>query len=363
MIPLHKVLIAEDALEKVGKTLYSGTITEGPRVKEFEDELARYLGIPVLATNSCTSAIELALHLIGIGPGDQVISTPLTCAATNTGVVRRGAQLVWADCDLETGLIDTLSALERVTPRTKAIIVVDWGGRPVDCDFIRCNFPRIPVIQDAAHSFGAKHEGEPAHASYIGGDYVCWSFQAIKHLTTGDGGALKAPMHQFARARALRWFGIDRETKAQFRFLQDISEAGYKFHMNDLTAALGLANLVKAQVFVEFHRMNAKWLGNVLKPCRVVKLPPPSEGSSWWFYSLRTPDWRKFVAFAEDRGVQAGPVHGRNDLYTSYDRGHFVLPGVAKYAAEHVAIPCGWWLTQQDLEKIAETVIEWDRTL
>jgi dTDP-4-amino-4,6-dideoxygalactose transaminase len=376
MIPLHKVLVADDALEKIKPTLHSGMLTEGPRVKEFEARLEEYLGVPVLATNSCTSAIELALHICGVGPGDEVIGTPLTCAATYVGVIRRGAKLVWADINPETGNIDGQSVAERYTERTKAVIVVDWGGRPVNCYELRRQWTYghlpAPIIQDAAHSFGARIGGHPAHhadgdMTYCG-DFVAWSFQAIKHLTTGDGGALKAQFcegDKYRRARRLRWFGIDRETKAKFRFLQDIPEAGYKFHMSDWTAALGLANFDAAVKAVEEHRRNAEWLYNALSTVglKTVKLPPPDPGSSWWFFSLRTPKPLEFVEFAEKRGVGAGPVHGRCDHYTGFDRGHHPLPGVDEYYSQHVAIPCGWWLSQLDLEQIYDAVRVWDKTL
>jgi dTDP-4-amino-4,6-dideoxygalactose transaminase len=242
---------------------------------------------------------------------------------------------------------------------------VDWGGRPVDCSVIRANVVgHIPIIQDAAHSFGAYIGDSPA--SGYGGDFIAWSFQAIKHLTTGDGGALKAQWCEgdiFRRARRLRWFGIDRETNAQYRFLQDIPEAGYKFHMNDVSATIGLANLPRAITAVALHQHNAAWLHEALSDCKVVKLPPPSTGSSWWFYSIRTPKPFDFFEFAEKRGVGAGPVHGRCDHYTGFDRGHHPLPGADSYFAEHAAIPCGWWMTDGDLARVAETVSEWDKTL
>lgn len=365
-IPLHKVLVADDALEKIKPTLLSGVLTEGPRVKEFEEKLSKFFNCDVLTMNSCTSAIELALHLIGVGPGDEVICTPMTCAATCVGVVRRGAKLVWCDIDPETGNADPLSIAQRTSNRTKAIIIVDWGGRPTNCENIRCYvIGEIPIIQDAAHSFGAMSDGITAHGPYSGGEYVAWSFQAIKHLTTGDGGALKVPEEQRQRARALRWFGIDRETKAKFRFLQDIPEAGFKYHMSDWTAALGLANFDAAVKAVEQHRQNAKWLHEALSivGLKTVKLPPWDAGSSWWFFSIRTPKPFEFIAFAEKKGVGAGPVHGRCDRYTGFDRGHHPLPGVDEYYSQHVAIPCGWWLSQLDLEQIYDAVRVWDRTL
>lgn len=370
MIQLHKVLVADDAWQKVKDVLASGTLTEGPRVKEFEGLLSEFFGVPVLATNSCTSAIDLALHMIGIGPGDEILGSPMTCAATYCGVARRGAKMVWADVNPETGLIDPSSVLDRITERTKAIMVIDWGGRPVRCSEIRNLWPQglwVPIIQDAAHSFGAMIGESKAHGDrFYAGDFVCWSFQAIKTLTTGDGGALKAQWcegDKHRRARRLRWFGIDRETKAKFRFLQDIPEAGYKYHLSDYNAALGIANFQAAVKSLDAHRWNATWLHEALKECRVVRGPPPDEGSSWWFYSLRTPKPLEFVEFAEARGVGSGPVHGRNDFYSAYDRGHHPLPGVDEYYSQHVAIPCGWWLSQDDLDKIAAVVLDWDRTL
>lgn len=379
MIPLHKVLMAPDVAERIKPTLLSGMITEAERVKEFEARLGKFLGTPVLAMNSCTSALALALHLAEVGPGDEVITTPMTCAATNTHVVLRGARLVWADVDPATGLINPASVAARVTASTRAVLVVDWGGRPAQCGEIRERIrlrnreygydrPVPPLIQDAAHSFGALDwRGVPAHGEPDSGDYVAWSFQAIKHLTTGDGGALKVPASKYDRARRLRWFGIDRETKAKFRFLQDIPECGYKFHMNDLTAAVGLANFEAAAESVNAYRANAKWLGLVLANCTQVRRAPACNGSAWWFYSLLTPRWEEFVDFAAERGVGSGPVHGRNDAYSGMRS--VTLPrteplaGVDFYAGHHVAVPCGWWLSEADRQRVAEVVLEWDRKL
>lgn len=361
--PLHKVFMSPSALPLVQEVMYSGNITEGEAVKQFESALKVEFGTPVLTINSCTSAIDMALHLVGVERGDEVISTPMTCAATNVHVVLRGATLVWADISRDTGNILPESVASLVTDKTKAILVVDWGGRPVDCDEIRKLLPRpIPIIQDAAHSFMATYDdGKIAHGDSRSGDYVAWSFQAIKHLTTGDGGALKVPSHQFERARRIRWFGIDRDVKVKFRFLQDIPEAGYKYHMNDIVATIGLANLHGAVDCVSSHRANASKLFNLLAGLKTVKLPPPSSGSSWWFFSLRTPDWERFVEFAENKGIGAGPVHGRNDDYSGFTGRSGDLSGVDYYSKHHVGIPCGWWVG--NTQYIADVVREWDSKL
>lgn len=351
MIPLHKVLVDPHAEAALATTLRSGTLTEGPRVKEFEAALETKLGCKVLATNSCTSAIDLALHLVGVGPGDEVISTPLTCAATNTHVILRGAKLVWADVGRD-GCINPHDVLRKITRKTAAVIVVDWGGRPAGCAGWNA-----PTIQDAAHSFGATRE------VYQRGDYIAWSFQAIKHLTCGDGGALKVPAGQEERARRLRWFGIDRDAKAKFRFLQDIPEAGYKYHMNDLAATLGLANLEAAWDAVGKHRDNARYLHNNLQGLTGIELPSWSESSSWWFFSLLVNDPEEkdsLTAWLEEYGIGCGPIHGRNDDYSAFGKSPTPLPGVDYYVSRHIAIPCGWWCSQADLDHIVSAVREWD---
>src|SRR5258705_572864 len=235
MIPLFKVAMHPSAPEMVRRTLESGYIGQGLVVAEFEKALSYFFKSPILTTNSCTSALDLALHLCNVRPGDEVICTPLTCTATNGVVANRGATIVWADV-LPNGCIDPKSVYAHTTSKTKAIMAVDWGGVRCDYQSLREIPGNIPIIQDAAHSF---HELD----HIMGGDITCWSFQAIKFLTTGDGGALACPSDQLGRAKLLRWYGLDRESSENFRGDQDIKEIGYKYHMNDIAASIGLANL------------------------------------------------------------------------------------------------------------------------
>lgn len=353
MIPLFKVSMAPEAPSAVQKTLQSGYIGEGPRVAEFERALESVLGAPVLCTNSCTSALDLAYHLIGLGKGDEVISTPMTCLATNMPLVLRKCKIVWADVDYVTGNILSESVRQLVTPQTKAIVCTDWAGRPCHYDLLRDAAPGVPIVEDAAHAFGAYYNGMPIGAS--GGDYVAWSFQAIKHLTTGDGGALKVPTRQRGRAISLRWYGLDRRDSAAMRCRQQASEPGFKYQMNDIAASVGLANLRTARARIDAHLANAAYYDKYLPTC--VRAPL-DEKSSYWVYTILVDDPLIFEYEMAGRGIQVSQVHARNDTQDCLPSAEHPLPGLDEFSAHMVSIPVGWWLSQGDLRHIVDSVVE-----
>lgn len=333
---------------------------EGPRVQEFEEAFGQLVGAPFppLALNSCTSALDVSLHLAGVGLGNEVITTPMTCTATNGVIVNRGAKIVWADVDPLTGLIDPADVARKITKRTKAIVAVDWAGRSCDYNALRrvaqtAPWLTIPIIQDAAHNLFVDMLNR--------GDYVCWSFQAIKHLTTGDGGALLPPVGQAKRGRLLRWYGLDRTSSADFRCAQDITEAGFKYHMNDIAAAIGLANIPHAAWIVDQHRKNAAWYFEALQGVPGVTPPTPSPDASWWLFTLLADDRDGLIAHLASRGVAASPVHRRNDVHPAFYFPNGPLPGVDHFSAHEVAIPVGWWLTERDRLEVVLAIKEWAR--
>jgi len=359
---LFKVNMDGRAIASVSEVLRSGYIGQGPKVDEFERSLESVLGAKVLTVNSCTSAIDLALHLIGVGPSSEVITTPMTCTATNSGIVNRGARVVWADVDPVTGEISPEDVARKVTEKTKAIMAVDWSGLPADYDALRAAANGVPIVEDAAHAFLAEYRDKPVGQS--GGDYVAWSFQAIKHLTCGDGGALKVPEHQYERAVLLRWYGLDRRSSTSFRCAQNIREVGYKYHMNDINASIGLANLDLACRGVRQCRANASFLISKLKDaCRSIIIPKWSPGSSWWLFCILTDRRDEFIQFAADRGIEVSPVHRRNDVHDGFHFPSGPLRGLDHYYSRMAAIPCGWWLSPEELEHVAGATIEWDEAL
>jgi dTDP-4-amino-4,6-dideoxygalactose transaminase len=341
MIPLFKVAMSPDAPSAVAAVLQSGYIGQGERVEQFEAALQDLLDVdaPPLTTNSCTSALDLALHLIGVGPGDEVITTPMTCTATNSPIVTRHARAVWADVDPLTGLIDPADVGTKISRKTRAIMAVDWGG--ARCDYAALKAYGLPVIQDAAH-----------HLSPPEGDYACYSFQAIKFLTCGDGGALWCPDWQMERARLLRWYGLDRRSKADFRCAQTIGEVGYKYHMNDIAASIGLANIGAVSALIERHRANALLYSMAFGH-------PYHATSHYWLYTLLVEDRPGFIRSMAEIGIACSPVHARNDTHPAFAFPNGPLPGVDHFASRNVAIPVGWWLHEADRRHIIRAVQAW----
>lgn len=339
----------ERAKLSVGDVLDSGYIGQGPKVDAFETALQQAWNLrdrPV-TTNSCTSALDLALELVGVGPGDKVLTTPQTCTATNSPIVKRGATPVWVDIDTA-GLMSpaSLASRYREHPEAKAVMVVDWAGTPADYKGIRKAAPGLPVIEDAAHRLGGD----------VFGDYVAWSFQAIKFLTTGDGGALLTPASQYDRAKLLRWYGLDRESSASFRCAQNIQEVGFKYHMNDIAASIGLANLSQAQQNLRIQHDNARYLSERLG----VKF---RDDSHYWFFPLTVDLRDRFIKYMADTGIETSQVHARNDKHAGFNFPSGPLPGTDWFDSHQVAIPCGWWLTRQELDAVAEAVIGWSSAM
>lgn len=367
-IVLFKVPMTPDACNEVAKVLRSGYCGQGVKVEEFEKTLQQVMGLSrrPLTVNSCTSGLDLSLHLAGVLPDDVVLSTPLTCMASNTPIVNRHAKIAWVDIDPATGCMDpksaelVLSILREKRLRPRAIMAVDWAGRL--CDYAKLRSLGLPVIQDAAHSWLANRNGEKPTPA---GNYTVWSFQAIKSMTTCDGGAMLVPEEQYALAKLLRWYGLDRESTADFRCSQMPIHAGYKYHMNDVNAAIGLANINFAVDCVTRQRTNAAHYQRELSGLSNVGLPPPDPGSSWWLYCVVVQNREAFIQYIKDRGIAASPVHARNDRMPCFRREcvnlSFPLPGTDTYANHEVAIPVGWWLTSEHLDRIIDAVRSWSR--
>jgi dTDP-4-amino-4,6-dideoxygalactose transaminase len=360
-IPLFKVNIHETVLQPISATLLSGYIGQGPRVDEFEQQLAPWFGSQnVLALNSGTSALQLALRLANVGFGDEVISTAMTCTATNVPIMAMGANIVWADIDPTTGNIDPLDVERKITKKTKAIMAVHWGGYPCDIDELNriARQYNVKVIEDAAHAFGATFQGHPVGSH---SDFACFSFQAIKHLTTVDGGALVCrDTETYKRGKLLRWYGIDREgERKDFRCEEDVKDWGYKFHMNDVTATIGLHQLKTIADVLRRHRENAAYYRDRfrgLKRLTLLNYASDREGS-YWLFTVRVRERQHFMEQMMSSGIVVSQVHARNDQHTMFREFERNLPGLSEFVAEQVSIPVGWWLTEEQREYIADRVV------
>lgn len=350
MIPLFTVNMPpkQFLMPRLEEVLYSGYIGQGPKVEEFERKFANYIGNQnVLSLNSGTSALHLAYRLAGV-EGGEVITTPMTCTATNMPILANGADIVWADINPHTGMIDPQDVERKITKRTKAITVVSWGGQfPQDVTYLRQKYG-IPIIFDAAHALGLG-------INWSNYDYVAFSLQAIKHITTVDGGILMVrDTDNYKRGKLLRWYGIDRESdRKDFRCEEDIKEWGYKFHMNDVTATIGLVQLNHIDEIIKKHQYCATYYATEIVNPYVKAGYGPSQ--SYWLYTLL---WDKqayrdgFMRDAADAGVQVSRVHERNDKHTVFAKYARTLPGVDEFTSKMVCIPCHSKLTLDDLRKV-----------
>lgn len=385
MIPLFKVFMSKDIINPVNEKLLSGYITQGSSVDQFEKELSKYLEKEyVLTLNSATAGLTLALRLLkgknNIDPSnyqqeictkhDTVLTPALTCFATTAAILANGMKIKWLDVDPETCNVNLDDLKNKLSNSTKVIYLVHWGGRPIDYDKLeevleysleRFGFKPF-VVEDCAHAFGAKYNNK--RIGYKDGIQV-YSFQAIKHLTTVDGGAITLPNQEmYDRCKLLRWYGIDRDkrnfNKKDFRLENNIEEWGYKFHMNDINATIGLNNLPHINKLLEISRKNEQYYNENLKDLKgvkILKINPKIESANW-LYTIFVENKTNFIKYMEENGVMTSQVHNRNDTNSSVKQFISKLPELDKVEKELVCIPVGWWVTKNDRELIVNLIKE-----
>lgn len=318
-------------------------IGEGDTVKQFETAFKEYcwLDNDVLALNSGTSALELAGQLIGLDSDSEVITTPQTCTATQVPMTLFKSKIVWADINPITGLIDVKDVERKITRKTKAIFAVNWGGRMADYKSLK-QFG-IPVVEDAAHGTYA--------TGLERGDYIIWSTQAIKMLTTVDGGILYTPKEDYDNGRLLRWYGLDRLSSNDFRCAQDITLPGRKLHMNNVNAAIGLENLKYLPFVEKCHKtIAAKYSLGINNP--LIKVPAYDPNSSYWLFTILCETRDHLKDYLKARGIDSSQVHARNDKHTLFKNSKVPLPHTDYFDARQLNIPVGWHLEIYDVDNI-----------
>jgi dTDP-4-amino-4,6-dideoxygalactose transaminase len=373
LIPLFKVFMSEDVKDPLLQTLYSGAITQGPRVEQFEEALRTMFGHPYIVTlNSATSGLILAIRLIqerhDIQSGDEVLSSPLTCMATNIPICHNGLTIKWVDVDKASGLIDLEDLERKITAKTKIITFVHWGGYPVDLDRLTGILDRKEkelgfrpvVVEDCAHALLSEYKGRKLGTT---GNYAVFSLQAIKHLTTGDGGLLFCPdQESYEKARLLRWYGIDRDKRnykgKDLRLEADVVDWGYKFHMIDLNATIGLFNLTHMPALIAKNRINAKYFDEHITNPKLQKVNPVTAeyNSAYWLYTMFVENKVAFIEYMKERGIFVSQVHQRNDVHTCFKEFHAELPNLNEVEKQIVCIPVGWWLTSENRTHIVDTI-------
>jgi perosamine synthetase len=266
-----------------------------------------------------------------------------------------GGAIVWADVDPANGNIAAESIAGQITPRTRAIVVVHYGGIPASMRAIRevADNAGIPVIEDAAHALGARYCGHPIGAA---AEYTMFSLQAIKHMTTVDGGMLacKDP-EDLAKGRTLRWFGIDRQVS---RTEVDVATVGYKYHMNNVNATIGLVQLDYVDCIVGRHIANGRYFDTALRDIAGLELCrwDAAAQPSYWFYTILVERRDDLMRYLAEHGIGSSQAHKRNDWHSVFAGSRRELPGLDAFYSRMLHIPCGWWVGDEDREFIADTI-------
>jgi dTDP-4-amino-4,6-dideoxygalactose transaminase len=359
MISLCHPFITEDMRKAVDATLRTRYIGQGPKVDEFEQAFQKQLDtFPAVAVGSGTDALHIAYELAGIKAGDEVLTPVFTCSAANQTLLHMGAKIVFVDIDEQLNP-DPDDIERKITPNTKAIVTVDYAGFPANYSRIKAisDKYRIPLIEDAAHAPGARWRNLPVGAI---ADFTTFSFQAIKHITTGDGGMITFRNNEEAKkARLLRWFGIDREKKLgnMRHWLGDITLNGYKYQMTDIAASMGIESLkvLRAQLT---RRKNLVNLYRKLLPDNMV-LPLPEDEeriSANWLMTAIVDDRENLANYLYEQGIETSPLHYRNDMYTIFRPFKNDCPNMDKMENKILCLPLNMQTTEEEVETVCNQI-------
>ena len=293
-LPFCEPLIGNEEIEAVVRCLRSGWLTTGHQVQAFERDFAEFIGCEhALAVNSCTAALHLALEAVGVGPGDEVITSPMTFAATAAVILHLGARPVLVDCEASTLNIDPNGIEERISERTRAIVPVHFAGQPCDMDAIMriARARGVPVVEDAAHALPARD-----HGRMIGtiGDITCFSFYATKNVTTGEGGMAVTGRDVYAeRMRVMHLHGMSRDAWKRYgkdgSWSYDILAPGFKYNLTDIAASIGIHQLRRCESFHARRRAIVRRYAEGLRDLPGIALPEARDeaGHAWHLYVIR----------------------------------------------------------------------------
>ena len=379
-IHFHRPSIGEEEINEVVETLRSGWLTTGPRAARFERDFREYTGAPhAVAVNSATAGLHLALAGLGIGPGDEVITTPMTFCATVQTILHVGATPVLADIGWD-GNIDPEEIAKRITSRTRAIIPVHMAGLPCDMTSIWELARRrgIHVIEDAAHAAGARYEGRPIGAGPTAtadaSDAVAFSFYATKNLTTGEGGMITT--HRPALAQTMRMLalhGVSHEAWDRYTdrgdWHYDVLAHGFKYNLSDIQAALGIHQLRKLDQFIERRAIYAQMYHDAFGDLEEVETPPdnPHCRHAWHLYILRLNlrrlkiDRGKFIRELQQRGIGTSVHFIPIPLLRYFSRlplAQYACPRALELYPRIVSLPLYPAMTEDQVQYVARSVRE-----
>ena len=359
MLNVFKPDMGEEEIQAVAEVLRSGWIGLGPKTAQFEKDFSAFIGVQhAIGLNSCTAALDLALRMVDVRNGDEVIVPTMTFVSTAHVVAYNLAYPIFADVDRHTKNIDLGDVKKKITNRTKAIVVVHYGGRPAELDELKQIAGDIPVIEDAAHACGARYKGRRVGSH---GNLTCFSFHAVKNLAMGDGGALTTDNKKFNdRAKRLRWLGIDTGTwdrtagDRSYWWEYDVDEIGFKCHLNDIAAAIGLVQLKKLDRMNERRQKIKKIYNEGLRDLERIKLPPDDDDnhqSAWHIYCIEADQRNQLALHLQESGISTGVHYKPIHLYKCYGN-RPVLPVAEALFERILTLPMYPTLTDEDVWRI-----------
>ena len=371
-LPFFRAAVGEDDIAAVSEAMRSGWLTSGPRAVELEQRLGEYLGAAhTIAVSSCSEAMLLCLRGLDIGPGDEVITSPITFASTVHAIIHNGATPVLADIEDDTFCLDPADVERRITPRTRAIMPVHFAGQACRIREIMeiAKARGIDVVEDAAHSFGARVDGKRIGTF---GRATAFSFYATKNLTTAEGGAITTEDEALARRlRLLGYHGMSRDSWSRYTdrgsWYYEVELPGFKCNLSDLHAALGLTQLAKIDRLLEQRRVVAGALSAALASCDAVELPReyPGNWHTWHLYVIRLRLDRlsvgrdEFIKALRAEGIGSSvhfiPVH-RHPFFQPYLRAGDAFPRADEYYTRCISLPIFPDMTDADVRDVATAV-------
>lgn len=363
MIQVFKPYIDEEEIEAVAEVLKSGWIGLGPKTEEFERRFAEFSEVKfAVGVNSATAALDLAMKMLDVNHGDEVIVPTMTFVSTGHVVAYNLATPIFADVDVASMNICLEDVKAKISSRTKAIIPVHYGGRPVDMEALQDIAGDIPIVEDCAHAAGALYRGRPVGGI---GALGCFSFHAVKNLAMGDGGALTTNNQHWAeRAQRLRWLGIDKSTwdrselDRSYWWQYQVDEIGLKCHMNDISAAIGLVQLQKLQRMNDRRREIVKMYFSGLKDIPQLTLPLADDEifqSSWHIFHIKCDLRNELSLYLQDRGIATGVHYTPIHTYRCYGN-RACLPNAEELQARILSLPLYPGLSDQEVSQVVQAI-------
>ena len=366
MIPYGRHSVNDSDIDSVVSALKSDWLTTGPKVEEFEQALQSVVGAPAVSVSSGTAALHCAYAAIGIEPGDEIITPPITFIATQATAALLGAKIVFADVLIETGNINPKTVEAAITNRTKAIVAVDYAGHPADLDELReiADKHSIYLIEDAAHSLGSTYKGRPIGSI---ADLTTFSFFPTKNLTTGEGGAVSSTKpHLLEKVRKFSRQGLVRDpnsfkNKNEGPWHQEVHQFGLNYRMPDILCALGISQLNRLSDFkkrrreiFEIYTRNLKTVLDVLTPFEQDYVD-----SNWHLFPIRVPKSQRLKIYTSLResGILAQvnyfPAH-LHPVFSSqgFKRGDF--PVAEEFYDSEISLPMHFELSNDDINFVCE---------